>query len=266
MAGTLKRTGYGIGAAVIFFSVLVALCPMDGYAVQKARSRAAKQQKAQAQQKDERPAPVETDAADDGAGETRVEPPKADAPAQQGGSPAANGNGFLPYGNYQAEEEEPESYAWLIFKTIFVIGLLVGGFYYFFRFVTRKVGIQILGKDVIQVLSVVPLGQNKYLQVVDLAGRVLVLGVTDGSINLITEITGKDEIDRIRVMSSRPIEQEALTFQDFLGRQLGRFIKRKPDVGAAEATGHGDGEYDRLAYLKRQRDRLRRINGEGDDA
>ena len=72
-----------------------------------------------------------------------------------------------------------------------MIGLLVGGFYYFFRFVTRKVGIQMLGRDVVQVLSVVPIGQNKYLQVVDLAGRVLVLGVTDSNINFITEITGE---------------------------------------------------------------------------
>ncbi len=264
MAETLKRKTFCTVTGLIFFSLLTALCPMDGHGAPKAPGRAAKQHRAQTPPKQERPATAEAEAADKGAGDIRPESSKAQGEARQGEGQAEKGNDFLPYGNYQADEAEPESYVWLIFKTVFVIGLLVGGFYYFFRFVTRKTGLQVFGKDVIQVLSVVPLGQNKYLQVVDLAGRVMVLGVTDGAINLITEITGKEEIDRIRVMSSRPMEQERPTFQDFLGKQLGRFIRRKPGDVSGDGAGRG-GEYDRLAYLKRQRDRLRKMNGEGDD-
>ena len=130
---------------------------------------------------------------------------------------------------------------------------------------TKKVGIQMLGRDAVQVLSVVPIGQNKYLQVVDLAGRVLVLGVTDSNINFITEIVGKDEIDRIRVMSSRPVARDAAPFQEFLAKQLGKIIGKKgadvePEMREPrEARPFGD--TDRLDYLKRQRERLKRING-----
>lgn len=266
MTSILKRYIAFAAAAVIFFSLLCALCPIDALAVPKARARAQKQTRQVEQQEGEQ------------AREEIAQPVAAEqeaaAPADKAGqAPAAAGtagtgnNAFNLDGNFQNEQSEPESYGWLIFKTIFVIGLLVGGFYYFFRFVTRKVGIQMLGRDVVQVLSVVPIGQNKYLQVVDLAGRVLVLGVTDSNINFITEIQEKDEIDRIRLMSTRPVAHEAAPFQEFLAKQLGKIIGKKDAGAVVEAhEPRPFGDTDRLDYLKRQRERLRKINGSDNEA
>jgi len=164
--------------------------------------------------------------------------------------------------NYEQPQVEEESYVWLIFKTIFVMGVLVAGFYYFFKFITQKVAITAIGQEVITILSVVPLGQNKFLQVVDIAGRVYVLGVSDNNINLITEIKDKDDIDRIRLLSSKSTPPKQGGFQEYLSTQLGKVLDKMKNPGrpsqrfaSEEKTIHDDVI---LAY----RQRLKKLNGD----
>ncbi len=166
--------------------------------------------------------------------------------------------------NYEQPQVEEESYVWLIFKTIFVMGVLIAGFYYFFKFITQKVGITAIGQEVITILSVVPLGQNKFLQVVDIAGRVYVLGVSDNNINLITEIKDKDDIDRIRLLSSKSTPLKQGGFQEYLSTQLGKVLDKMKNPGrpsqrfaSEEKTIHDD-------VLISYRQRLKKLNG--DDA
>ncbi len=164
--------------------------------------------------------------------------------------------------NYEQPQVEEESYVWLIFKTIFVMGVLIAGFYYFFKFITQKVAITAIGQEVITILSVVPLGQNKFLQVVDIAGRVYVLGVSDNNINLITEIKDKDDIDRIRLLSSKSTPVKQGGFQEYLSTQLGRVLdkmknprKTSQRFSSEEKTIHDD-------VLVAYRQRLKRLNGD----
>ena len=62
----------------------------------------------------------------------------------------------IPTREYSDEDFRPNpeetSYGWLVFKTILILGMLVGGFYYFFRFVVRRTGMQVLGENVLHVL------------------------------------------------------------------------------------------------------------------
>lgn len=168
---------------------------------------------------------------------------------------------------YEKPSVEEESYTWLVVKTLIVLGALIGGFYYFFRFVTKKTGIQTLGRDVIKILSVVPVGQNKFLQVVDLAGKVMVIGVSDSSINLITEIKDKDEIDRIRLMSSKSSPVQPGGFQDYISKYISKIFgkdNRDKSAGMKYDMSYDtsqEPEVDRLKYLKKQRERLKKING-----
>ena len=172
--------------------------------------------------------------------------------------------------NYEKPSVEEESYAWLIFKTIFVLGLLVGGFYYFYRFVTKKTGIHSVGRDVIKILSIVPVGQNKFLQVVDLAGRIMVIGVSDSSINLLTEIEDKDEIDRIRLLSSKSTPVQPGGFQEYISKYITKLFGSK--IPGSGRSAHDDFEnkfqdstFERLGYLRKQRDRLKNMNGNDDE-
>jgi flagellar protein FliO/FliZ len=166
--------------------------------------------------------------------------------------------------NYEQPQVEEESYIWLIFKTIFVMGVLIAGFYYFFKFITQKVAITAIGQEVITILSVVPLGQNKFLQVVDIAGRIYVLGVSDNNINLITEIKDKDDIDRIRLLSSKSTPPKQGGFQEYLSTQLGKVLDKMKNQGrpsqrftTEERTIHDD-------VLISYRQRLKKLNGDNE--
>lgn len=179
----------------------------------------------------------------------------------------------MGFTEYTADDFGPqaqdESYGWTVFKLLFILGLMGAGFFYFFRFVSRQTGIRTLGRDVVNVLSVVPIGQNKYLQVIDLDGRVLVLGVTDSNINLITEVTSKNEIDRLRLLSSKSSEFDKPGFQDQVVGFVSGMINKIGDKGKSGArTVNPDPQQyseDYLYYLKSQKNRLKKMNGQKDD-
>lgn len=204
-------------------------------------------------------------------GESAEKAPKE--PAEKAAEPSkGEGDEGVLSKDFTDEDFEPrleeESAVWMFFKMIIILGLFGAGFYYFYRFVSRKTGVGIFGGDAIRVLSAVPLGQNKYLQVVDLAGKVLVIGVSDNAINLISEITDKDQIDRIRIMSTRtpPPGAAGGGFQEQIMRQIGKFVER---VQGARRKGRGSMESSGtpadIDYLRSQRSRLKNLNGYDDE-
>ncbi|MFH0974628.1 MAG: flagellar biosynthetic protein FliO [Spirochaetota bacterium] len=226
--------------AVIFFASVFILCPIKHYAEEK---------------------PVK-------------EKITTDSQNKQSGNTGENNNKTTAAENslydYERPTVEEESYVWLFFKTLIVLAMLVGGFYYFYRFVTKKTGIQSVGREVIRILSIVPVGQNKFLQVVDLAGRIMVIGVSDSNINLITEIKDKDEIDRIRILSSKSSPVQPGGFQEYVSKYVSRLFKK--DAGINEFSDkenieafNRETETDRLDFLKKQRERLKKINGKNDE-
>lgn len=178
----------------------------------------------------------------------------------------------VPAGDYKDEDFRPqvdeESATWMFIKMLLVLGIFAGGFYYFYRFVTKRAGGSVFGGEAIKVLSAVSLGQNKFLQVVDLAGKVLVVGVSDNAINLITEITEKDQIDRIRILATRtpPPQRGGGGFQDQIMGEIGKIIGRVKEL---KNRGRGRGQSSvevvdnpaDIEYLRRQRSRLKDMDG-----
>ncbi|RPI97830.1 MAG: hypothetical protein EHM32_00715 [Spirochaetales bacterium] len=257
-------------ACLIIFCAVTGLCPIYGAEAARERTRVA--------------AAEDKKSARNNKVEKAVEREKGQADAEKEISREQGGDNGTATGEKKAKDspeeiagdlyryEEPtveeESYAWTIIKTLIVIGMLVGGFYYFFRFVTRRAGIQLPGSAGVQTLLVSPMGPNKFLQVVDLAGRVLVLGVTDSSINLIMEIKEKDEVDRIRLMSTKSSPAQPGGFQEFLAAQLGKIINRTMPSrreGGPFASRDDGSQADRIDYIVRQRERLKKLNGTNDE-
>lgn len=64
-----------------------------------------------------------------------------------------------------------------------------------------------------RVLENLPLGPNRSVCIVDMAGRVFLLGVTDQSITMLSEVLDPDEIDRLRKLSE--------SNSDFFSEELG---------------------------------------------
>ncbi|MFA5519914.1 MAG: flagellar biosynthetic protein FliO [Spirochaetota bacterium] len=180
---------------------------------------------------------------------------------------AAPGEGFVE-DDFRPRVEE-ESYGWLMLKTLLVLGLLAAGFYMFFRFIQQKSGIQLSGQNVVQVLSVVSLGPGKTLHVVDMAGKVFLLGVSENNINLLTEIKDKDEIDRIRLLSSRSAPVAGKGFQEFLTEQVGKAVslinQKREGKGKVYKMEEVFGEDLDVSYLNSQKNRLKKMNRSNED-
>jgi flagellar biosynthetic protein FliO len=199
----------------------------------------------------------------------------ADTPAvtnNNGNNTAANNNAVPGQGfveeDFQPQIEE-ESAAWMIIKTILVLGLFIGGFYMFFKFITQRAGLHVSGQEAIQILSTVSLGTNKFVQIVDVAGKVFLLGVSDSSINLLTEIKDREDIDRIRLLSSRSTPVQGATFQEFIAGHVGWVIEKineKRTHGFKKTTLEeiSQKEFD-MSYLNKQKNRLKNINGSDDE-
>lgn len=275
-----RKQRSGRAGAVLFFTLLIVLCPiLEGGLFQGSFSSSAvyaqEKKKAQPRQitdftakpaaaktvkpaKTAEPAAEKKDAVEEnpGAAEVAAKPDPADMYA------------------YEAPKEDESSYGWMIFKTIIVLIIFGVGFLLFFRYVSKKTGLPSVGRGVVQILAVSSVGQNKFVQIIDVAGKVMVIGVTDGSINLISEITEKDQIDRIRLQSSKTIPVDAHGFQEFVSEQVSSLIefvgrartsleKKKRDKRSFEPEEFYDDR--KVDYMREQRERLKKLNGYRDD-
>jgi len=111
---------------------------------------------------------------------------------------AAKG-GYLA--GYENSDPRPTSISWwstiAYLVSLFAIFVFVVGLAYFAaRFIGGKFAQQKLGYGG-RILSHLPLGPNRSVCVIEMSGRVFMLGVTEHSITLLYEITDPDEIDRL---------------------------------------------------------------------
>ena len=111
---------------------------------------------------------------------------------------AAKG-GYLA--GYENSDPRPASISWwstiAYLVSLFAIFIFVVGLAYFAaRFIGGKFAQQKLGYGG-RILSHLPLGPNRSVCVIEMSGRVFMLGVTEHSITLLTEITDPDEIERL---------------------------------------------------------------------
>lgn len=84
-----------------------------------------------------------------------------------------------------------------IFTLLAAFAVVIGLAYFTSRILGKKLGLS-SGAFGSRILTVIPLGTNRSLHVVEVAGKVLLLGVTDHSITLLQEITDSEEITKLR--------------------------------------------------------------------
>ncbi|WP_061223197.1 flagellar biosynthetic protein FliO [Leptospira weilii] len=97
---------------------------------------------------------------------------------------------------YKTQDEGP-GIAGTLFRVVFILGLLCVALYYILKYVSKNREGRLPVRGEMSLLSSMMLGPNKQLQIVDVSGKLLVLGVADNGINLITEITDTEVKHRI---------------------------------------------------------------------
>ncbi|MPM31871.1 hypothetical protein SDC9_78428 [bioreactor metagenome] len=124
------------------------------------------------------------------------------------------------YLNYQ--EPQASSTSWLaniayVFSIIITFAVVIGLAYLTSRFLGQKMG-QITANADNRVLATLALGPNRAVHVVDVAGKVLVLGVTDHSITLLEEIIDEVRIEKLRQQPAT--DSMPTSFDSVFQRQL----------------------------------------------
>jgi flagellar protein FliO/FliZ len=182
-----------------------------------------------------------------------IQSEQADAAAPDAAAPDAASSGEAEPGDTpDYEYEDPDfsenrvSYPMMILRTVAVMGVIIIGVYFLFRVLVKKKSKLVTDSEIISVLATYPLAANRIIQVVDIGGQVLVLGVSESSINLITELQDKEVIDRIRLASSK--EQGGTgTFKDTFMNLLGGKGFSKP------------GQISHLSGYKKRINRMRKL-------
>jgi flagellar protein FliO/FliZ len=110
----------------------------------------------------------------------------------------------------------------------------------------RKGGIggNVFGK----VLGILPLDNKRLIYLVDIMGRVLILGVADNSISLLCEITDKDTLDTLRLQYEKPAPGMEKLFS---------FLRRHRD---SAAEGSEDTPLTPESRHENNQQRLRKLN------
>jgi len=104
----------------------------------------------------------------------------------------------------------------LMFKTIFALGLITGLIYFMFRFFMKSRAFPFSSSSFIHLIGIAQLAPNKYIQLVEVADKILVLGISGENINLLSEIREKETIDLIKTYASRELGKEKMPFTHYL--------------------------------------------------
>lgn len=123
------------------------------------------------------------------------------------------------YLNYQ--EPKPAGTSWFstiayVFSLIVTFIVVIGLAYFTSRFVGQKMAKTTVYGDN-KVVFTLPLGPNRGVYVVEIAGKYLVLGVTDHNINLLQEITDPEQVEKLQTLNPvMPANQFDIVFQRHL--------------------------------------------------
>jgi len=148
-------------------------------------------------------------------------------------------------------ESEAPSYFGMFIKTIIVLGIFGAGIYYVFKYISKKQGLSFPHLNVTRIITSLPVGANRFIQVLEVGEKYYLIGSTENQINLLTEITDKETIDKIKVMKNKSPQNEAgagpIHFTQFLNDLLGGITKK------FKAKDGGN-------FLEKQKERLKKLH------
>jgi flagellar biogenesis protein FliO len=181
-----------------------------------------------------------------------------DAASDGPGAEAEDGQGPYQYEDPDFGETQV-SYPMMVLRTIAIMGVVIIGLYVLYRFVLKKKNRVAAESNIINVLATYPLAANRVIQVVDIAGQILVLGVADASVNLITRIDDQETIDRIKLLSSQE-KKGGAGFKEQLFKLLGGGLPgSSQSSGNSAARGLQPGSLSSLNSYKKRINRMRNM-------
>ena len=139
-------------------------------------------------------------------------------------------NLFSPDNNQESIGDQ--SLLSLLVRLLLMMAVVLGGFYLLFRFLRKKSGISFAARhDLLTVIASInvphPSASGKILQIVDLAGTLLLISVADAGIRLVSKIEDKPTIEKIRIWQSQNSDSRPRTHRDSTFSLFNQLFKTK---------------------------------------
>lgn len=145
------------------------------------------------------------------------------------------------------QEPQPTSISFLstvsyVFSLLVTFAVVIGLAFFTSRFIGKKTGGSVILSDG-KILSSLSLGPNRFIYVVEIAGKYLILGVTEHAINTLHEITNTDEIATLKnkVPINPPKNQFEQLFQNRI-HSLQEMSNKFPNVFGIRENKRQDDE------------------------
>jgi flagellar protein FliO/FliZ len=141
---------------------------------------------------------------------------------------------------------------WDFVKMFAVLAAVVGCIYGLFWLLRRGMRPKAAENEQIRLLGSRSLAGNRALHLVEVGRSVYLVGSAESGVNLVAEVKDQETIDAIRVQAAEEGGRTRRTFSEVLSRV---FSPGKP--GSRKGPGPADG----ADFLRKSRDRLRRLGG-----
>ncbi len=140
--------------------------------------------------------------------------------------------------------------AWDYIQMVLVLALVIAGIYLLFYFLKRAGGQKYQDNALIDVMSTKVLQPNRALHLVDVGGQLYLVGTSENSVNLVSEIQDKETADEIRLRAAQAGPRtEKKSFLDIFA---GTFKK-------GGGFGFSGSVTNSMGFIKQQRERLKKM-------
>jgi len=151
-------------------------------------------------------------------------------------------------GGAAAGGAQPLVSTWDFVRMVLILAAVVGAIYLFFFLLRRSASPARPETDLIRLLGQRSLTGSRTLYLVEVGTSIFFVGAADSHVSLLAEITDKESLDAVRlsVAQSPQRPQVRRSFASLLG-------------GLFSPAGRSLTPHDSLSFLKRQKDRLKRM-------
>ena len=125
------------------------------------------------------------------------------------------------------------------------------GVYYIFKYISKKQGFLPVSTNIIKLISTVPVGTNRFVQLIEVGTHYYLIGSTESGITLLSEISDNESINMIKIQQNKVKPMQAnVTFFQFIKDLIGHIPGKKGEEISKI----------RFGFLKRQKERLKNMN------
>lgn len=140
----------------------------------------------------------------------------------------------------------------LLLKTILSLGIISGIIYFILRFFFRAKGLVYSGRGLFRVIGTHILAPNRYIQLIEIGNTLLLLGITENGINLLTKIDDRETIELVKAQADQSQMVERVSFHHHLKEFLKGFHPK-------ELFDEGLSKEKKVAFLRDQQAKLKRL-------